>query len=90
MYGHQFLSSNIAYLSKAGKMAILKGNRGKNKVQGSLPSFILATDSSTANATKYIKSTRTAGFFMQSLSSSVNKETNEVPGHYKCPIEKLS
>lgn len=55
-----------------------------------LPSFIPATNSNTANATKYIKSTRTAGFFMQSLSSCVNKEANKVPGYHKCPIEKLS
>lgn len=53
-------------------------------------SFIPATDSNTDNATKYIKSTRTAGFFMQSLSGCVNKEANAVPDHYKCPIEKLS
>lgn len=54
-----------------------------------LSSFIPAIDSNTANATKYMKSTRIAGVFMQSLSHSVNK-TSKVPGYYKCPIEKLS
>lgn len=88
----------MAYLSKAGKMVTLKDTeemKVERKFMGSLNlnfflSFIPATDSNTANATKYIKSTRTAGFFMQSLSGCVNKEASAVPGHYKCPIEKLS
>lgn len=77
-------------------MVILKGIRemkAMRKFMGPLNhnplfSFVPAIDSNMANATQYIKSTRTAGFFMQRLRSSVNKETNEMPGHCKCPTEK--
>lgn len=95
MYGNQFLFSSTAYLSKARKTATLEDTRNESRkvlgslILNSLPSSIPPTDSNTGNVTKYIKRARTAGFFMQSLRSSVNKETNEVPGHYKCPTEKL-
>lgn len=89
----------MAGFSKAGKRwsywRILErwmhraSSRGPWTLVNPLSSFIPAIDSNTANATKYMKNTRIAGVFMQSLSHSVNK-TSEVPGSYKCPIEKLS